>query len=186
MRPPLSSRRSERHARVRRPSSRRRRARPRSLTEASPGPITAGPHGNSWFTEHIGTGVGRIPPARSGDGVPARPRQPLRPGRIAKGPVGVLWFTETGGNRIGGITPSGVASEFRPRRHPKRWLARDSLRRRRAALSVRCSGGLPRDVEFDARSSPAGERAARGAPRQNRDSAACRDRPFRCWRSAGA
>jgi streptogramin lyase len=72
------------------------------------GAITAGPDGNLWFTDLLGTRIGRITP----DGVITEFSLPTagETSAITAGPDGNVWFV--GGNRIGRITPAGVLTEF--------------------------------------------------------------------------
>jgi streptogramin lyase len=73
--------------------------------------ITAGPDGNSWFTEANANKIGRISPAGAFTEF-AIPTFSSGPGGITTGPDGNLWFTEHNGNQIGRITPSGSVTEF--------------------------------------------------------------------------
>lgn len=77
---------------------------------SSPAGITAGPDGDLWFTEEIGTGrIGRITPG----GVVTEFSAGIsdEAGGITVGPEGNLWFAERDG-KIGRITPKGVVTEF--------------------------------------------------------------------------
>ncbi len=73
--------------------------------------IAAGPDGNVWFTESVGSGAigrstvaGSITEFTSGLSGPAQ--------SIVAGPDGNLWFTEPSSNKIGRITTSGAITEY--------------------------------------------------------------------------
>jgi streptogramin lyase len=72
--------------------------------------ITSGPDGNLWFTENVGTKIGRI----TTDGVITEyiPTPGTFPYGITSGPDGNLWFTERLGNTIGRVTTGGVITEY--------------------------------------------------------------------------
>src|ERR1035437_7873238 len=82
------------------------------LTAGSPvAEITAGPDGALWFTEDLGTRIGRITTAGViTEYTGLRPES--QPSRIAVGSDGALWFTESSSNRIGRITTAGVITEY--------------------------------------------------------------------------
>jgi len=75
--------------------------------------ITAGPHGNLWFTEGIGNKIGRITPAGTITEYPV-PTPNSIPHSITAGLDGNLWFTEINSNQIGHINPTGdhTVTEF--------------------------------------------------------------------------
>ncbi len=81
--------------------------------------ITAGPDGNTWFTEPSGNRIGKITPAGliTEFTIPTLGSLPIG---IARGPDGNLWFTEATASKIGRISPSGVFAEFplSPGRYP--------------------------------------------------------------------
>jgi virginiamycin B lyase len=72
--------------------------------------ITAGPHGDLWFTEHVPGNhrIGKITTA----GAITYTRISGAPGTVFSGPNGDVWFDETTG--LGRITPGGAMSEFPP------------------------------------------------------------------------
>ncbi len=74
--------------------------------------ITAGPDGNTWFTEAEGNRIGRITPSGVVTEFAAGITASSEPRGITAGPDGNVWFTEYYGDRIGRITPQGVVSEF--------------------------------------------------------------------------
>ncbi len=95
---------------------------PLPTTMSAPGGITAGPDGALWFTESVGSKIGRITPGGviTEFPLPPPPAGGLKqPQTITAGPDGNLWFTEqivfeaspTVGI-IGRITPQGAITEF--------------------------------------------------------------------------
>ena len=72
---------------------------PISTADTQPGPITAGPDGNLWFSEQ--GAIGRITPSGEVTAFPVH-----SPTGIEGGPDGNIWFTTFYGT-IGRITPSG-------------------------------------------------------------------------------
>jgi streptogramin lyase len=71
--------------------------------------ITRGPDGALWFTNYLGSSIGRI----SVDGTVSSYTDPhIRyPVGITTGPDGALWFTDDSGS-IGRITPAGVVRTY--------------------------------------------------------------------------
>jgi len=76
--------------------------------------ITAGPHGNLWFTDYDGNKIGRITTAGviTEFPIPTSDSYSSGPYGIAAGPDDNLWFTEWGGNKIGRITTAGVITQI--------------------------------------------------------------------------
>jgi streptogramin lyase len=75
-----------------------------------PNSMTAGPDGNTWFTDFQGNTVGRLTPGGTVTTFPL-PSANSIVDTITAGKDGNLWFTEDAG-RIGRITPSGAITEF--------------------------------------------------------------------------
>lgn len=77
--------------------------------------IAAGPDGNVWFTEVVGSRIGRVTPVMgqvvdfsNGAGVSTGGEK----WDIAAGPDGNLWYTDQKLNVIGRMTPPATAQEF--------------------------------------------------------------------------
>jgi streptogramin lyase len=84
-----------------------------SVTQQTPGAITAGPDGNLWFTA-VGSGdVVRLSTAgkETGSFSVTDVRNEIPVG-IVTGPDGNIWFAGATGDKIGRITPKGVVKEF--------------------------------------------------------------------------
>ena len=84
-----------------------------SVTSAGDAPwfIAVGPDHNLWFTEHVGSKIGRL--VIGGDVTEFEiPTADSVPECIVAGPDGALWFTENGGNKIGRVTTDGSFGEF--------------------------------------------------------------------------
>ena len=73
--------------------------------------IVSGPDGALWFTEAVGSAIGRVTTAGqiTSYQTPSSNSEPLG---ISVGGDGNLWFTEMGANAIGQITPAGQISEY--------------------------------------------------------------------------
>ena len=91
--------------------------------------ITAGPHGNLWFTEGNSNKIGKITTAGTVTEYTEGISSASHPRGITVGPDGNLWFTEYGvpeeagvGNRIGKMTTAGAVTEYSegisPESHP--------------------------------------------------------------------
>ncbi len=74
--------------------------------------IATGPDGALWFTEQLGSQIGRVTPAGVITEYPLPSSGSHQPYGIAAGPDGALWFTEANDDRIGRITTSGGITEF--------------------------------------------------------------------------
>jgi streptogramin lyase len=76
--------------------------------------IATGSDGNVWFTEVVGSRVGKVTPEgrvtdfSTGSGISTD----SRPWSIATGPDGNLWFTEESGRRIGRLSTQASGKEF--------------------------------------------------------------------------
>ena len=84
------------------------------VPQASSGPtgITAGPDGNTWFTEYFRNSIGVVNATTHTIKHFHLATRHARPAQITAGPDGNLWFTESLGNKIGRITPAGTITEY--------------------------------------------------------------------------
>ena len=86
---------------------------PLVVADSKPLGVAAGSDGNVWFTEVVGSRIGKVTPQgrvtdfSTGSGVSTS----SRPWSIAAGPDANLWFTEEVG-RVGRMTTLAVAKEF--------------------------------------------------------------------------
>lgn len=72
--------------------------------------LTAGPDGNLWFIQGLGTGIGRMSLAGAATVFPVMGGS--YPTNVTVGPDGNLWFTVRGGDRIGRADADGNVDYF--------------------------------------------------------------------------
>jgi len=74
--------------------------------------LAVGSDGNLWYTDPVGSSVGRVTPAGSSTEFLYAPIGPVTIANIVAGPAGNLWFTDEDDDVIATITTSGTITKY--------------------------------------------------------------------------